>query len=155
MDTLTSWRHHHDVSKQKLKVMKPIPNLIVLLLLLLLWRWMKSSTCPSSVPSLTSATTQLSSLTEFTSASIYSVKEGPISKALYYNFSVSSSTAFAKITSNSCQIWSKSISLRIAMKSLEIDKSEKNLYFIILSLGMLTVGRLKTSDGTLVDAQGL
>ena len=155
MDTHTSWRHLHNVSKQKLKVMKSIPNLTVLLLLLLLWRWMKSSTCPSGVPSLSSATTQLDSFTEFSSTSIYSVKEGPISKALYYSFSVSSLTGFVKVSSSCFKNWSKSGSFTIIPKSLMIDQLENNVYFMITSFSILTVGRLNTSDGILIDAKGL
>ena len=134
--------------------MRYTQSLFVLLLLLLLWRWTKSSTCPTSIPSPINTTTQLDSFSDFSSASTSNVKEGPVSKALYYSYSVPSSVAFVKVNLDGSQAWSKSGSFSIAMKSLAVDKLEQNVYFIA-SIGTMVVGRLRSSDGTVEDAQGL
>ena len=70
------------------------------------------------------------------------------------SFVSSSQSAFVKLNSDGTKVWSKSINFQAFIRSLALDKTESSVYFIKNSSGLtLIVGRLKTSDGTLADAQ--
>ena len=86
----------------------------------------------------------------------YDVRVGLVSDALYFMYNILSPTrtAFVRLNSDGSQAWSKSIGLVSCIKSLAIDDLENSVYFIKYSSSApMIVGRLKASDGTLVDAQ--
>ena len=104
----------------------------------------------------TSASTQLDTFTGYSSVQTYSVEAGPVSSALYFMYYLSSAaaTAFVKLNSDGTKAWSKSASFRTFIRSLTVDNTENSVYFIKNSGNIiLIVGRLKASDGTLIDAQ--
>ena len=138
------------------KVAKLFHKFAILVLLLMLWDKSKNATCPSSVTSSTSASTQLDTLSASPSVEINNVEVGPVSAALYFMYFISSTlSAFVKLNYDGTKAWSKSVNFQILSKSLAVDKTENSVYFIkyISSGSPLIVGRLKASDGTLVDAQ--
>ena len=149
--------------KLKLKVMKLSQNLAVLMLLLLLWKKVKSATCPIDVSSISNSSTQLDNFSlngspTPSAVSTYNVKVGSVSNALYFmyglTFSTSSfGTTFVKINSDGSQAWSKFINYQTCSKSLAVDKTEQSVYFIEKPGNPMIVGRLNTTDGSLIDSQ--
>ena len=65
----------------------------------------------------------------------------------------STETALVKIHSNNTQAWSERINLKTAIKSLTVDTTENNIYFIKYQENPMIVIRLNAITGTLVSAQ--
>ena len=153
MNTLIYWTYPEGKRKPVLKMTRLIKKLGRLMPLLLLWRRSKSATCPSNVTSSTSASTQLDTFSGSSSASTYNVEVGPVSSALYFMYYLPYSTAFVKLNSDGTKVWSKSVNFLTLVRSFAVDNTENSVYFIKKSNVPMIVGRLKTSDGTLIDAQ--
>ena len=73
---------------------------------------------------------------------------------VYSSTTTPTTTAFVKLNSDGTKAWSKSVNFLTLIKSLAVDNTENSVYFIQNTGSTpLIVGRLKASDGTLIDAQ--
>ena len=116
-----------------------------------------TATCPSSVTSSATITSEQCSYTGYTYAQTYGVAVGPVSSSFYYLYALntpSTGTAVRKIDASGSLAWMASFSFYPTMKSLSVDVVEQSVYLSSWTNPPIVV-RLTASTGSIVSQHQL
>ena len=117
----------------------------------------QTATCSSSVPPLTTTTTEQCSFTGYTLTKTYGVAEGQVSKSLYYLYwlsTPSSSAVVRKVDASGSQTWMASFAFQPIIKCLSVDATEQSVYLSRFA-NPLVVLKLAASDGSIISQHQL
>ena len=126
----------------------------VILLILCLITTIHWSTCPSSISTTNTITSEQCSFSEYSNTETYNVVLGPVSASLYYLYLISTPNNWAirKTNPDGSLAWMAALSFKPILKSLSVDSSEQHTY-VASWTNPLDVMRLGAGTGAIVDAQ--
>ena len=115
----------------------------------------QAATCPSSVPSSATNTTERYKFSG-SSPSTFGIVGGPVSNSLYYWYDLGSyyNAAVRKVDAAGSQIWVASFVFDPIHKSLSVDASEQSVYLTFWNT-LMTVLKLSTTNGSIVSQHQL
>ena len=116
-----------------------------------------ATTCPSSVTSSTTITSEQCSFSGYSSIEHYGVAGGPVSSSLYYLYRLyypTLNTAVRKVNASGSQTWIASFAFYSILKSLSVDAAEQNVYLASMT-NPLVVLKLAASDGSILSQHQL
>ena len=111
-----------------------------------------AATCPSSVPSSTTITSEQCIYSEYNSAERCGIAGGPVSSSLYFLFrlyTTSFSATIRKVDTSGSQTWMASFAFNPVLKSLSVDAAEQSVYLVMISNPIIVL-KLAASDGSIV-----
>ena len=126
----------------------------VILLTLCLITTIRWSTCPSSISTSNTITSEQCSFSSYTSTYTFNVVLGPVSASMYYSYLIFNPVNWAirKTNSDGSLAWMAALSFEPIKKSLFVDTLEQYVYVASWN-NPLEVVRLGAGTGTIVDAQ--
>ena len=112
------------------------------------------STCPSSISTSSTITTEQCSFSGYASTYTLNVASGPVSSSLYYLYQIQTPNNWGirKTNSDGSLAWMAVLSFFPIMKSLSVDTLEQYVY-VASWTNPLDVTRLGADTGAIVDAQ--
>ena len=116
-----------------------------------------TATCPPSVPSSATITTEQCNFSGYSGTQAFRVAVGPVSNSLYYSYQLNTPSASAtirRVNASGSQTWMASLAFDPVVKSLSVDAAEQCVYLARNSNPSLVV-RFSTSDGSLVSQHQL
>ena len=121
-----------------------------------LFKLWNASTCTSSVSNSNAIITQIDSFSVSSVIKIFGIKEGTVSRSIYYMYGLTQPdyTVLRKINSDNSLNWMISISFYPIVKELSVDSNEQYLYFGGF-LPYVNVLQLQASTGTIITIKRL
>ena len=116
-----------------------------------------TATCPPSVPSSATITSEQCSYTGYSFIETYGVAGGRVSNSLYYLYRLFTPSFYAvvrKIDASGSPIWMASLAFYPIVKSLSVDAAEQSVYLAYVT-NPVQVFRLAASDGSIVSQHQL
>ena len=110
--------------------------------------------CPVSSPTDKTITSNECSFSAFSFTWTHAIALGPVSKSLYYMYSLSSpgNSVIRKLNPDESYAWMAAVLVSPIQKSLSLTTNEQYVYFGSYTNPM-NVWRINASDGTIYDAQ--